>query len=65
MKELLKKLKIVQEVSNEERHKLGLKRLGQGYFKAYRLNPLNPLSLYTCCNYNSSYYHDVWIYRSV
>jgi membrane protein insertase Oxa1/YidC/SpoIIIJ len=44
MKELLKKLKVVQEVSNEQRHKAGLKRLGKGYFKAYRLNPFNPLS---------------------
>ena len=37
------KLKIVQIVSNEERHKKGLKRLGDGYFTAYRLNPYNPL----------------------
>ena len=44
MRTLLKKLKVVQEVSNEERHKAGLKRLGQGYFQAYRLNPFNPLS---------------------
>lgn len=44
MKELLIKLKIVQVVSNEQRHKDGLKRLGKGYFKAYRLNPFNPLS---------------------
>ena len=35
MKELLKKLKIVQEVSNEQRHKAGLKRLGKGYFQSY------------------------------
>jgi membrane protein insertase Oxa1/YidC/SpoIIIJ len=44
MKELLIKIKIVQVVSNEQRYKDGLKRLGKGYFKAYRLNPLNPLS---------------------
>jgi hypothetical protein len=31
-------------VSNEERHKQGLKRLGRGYFNAHRLNPFNPLS---------------------
>lgn len=43
MKKLLKALKIVQIVSNEERNKNGLKRLGKGYFKAYRLNPYNPL----------------------
>jgi hypothetical protein len=44
MKKLLVKLKILQIVSNEERHKQGLKRLGKGYFKAHRLNPFNPLS---------------------
>lgn len=44
MKELLIKLKIVQVVSNEQRHKDGLKRLGKGYFKSYRLNPFNPIS---------------------
>ena len=43
MRKLLQLLKIVQIVSNEERHKNGLKRLGKGYFKAYRLNPYNPL----------------------
>lgn len=43
-KELLIKLKIVQVVSNEQRHKDGLKRLGEGYFKAYRINPFNQLS---------------------
>lgn len=43
-KKILKYLLIVQEVSNEERHKQGLKRLGRGYFKAYRFNPYNPLS---------------------
>ena len=44
MKKLLIKLKILQIVSNEERHKQGLKRLGKGYFEAHRLNPLNPIS---------------------
>ena len=44
MKEVFIKLKIVQVVSNEQRHKDGLKRLGKGHFKAYRLNPFNPLS---------------------
>lgn len=43
-RKILKFLLIVQEVSNEERHKQGLKRLGRGYFKAYRFNPYNPLS---------------------
>ena len=40
----LKYLRIVQTVSNEERHKNGLKRLGRGYFNAHRFNPYNPLS---------------------
>lgn len=44
MKKILLTLKIVQRVSNEERHINGLKRLGKGFFNAYRLNPLNPLS---------------------
>lgn len=44
IKKILKALYIVQEVSNEERHKRGLKRLGRGYFKAHRFNPLNPFS---------------------
>ena len=44
MQKLLTLLKIVQIVSNEERQRNGLKRLGKGYFKAYRLNPYNPLS---------------------
>jgi hypothetical protein len=43
MKKALLFLKIVQVVSNEERHKNGLKRLGKGYFKAYRLNPYHPI----------------------
>ena len=44
MRKLLKKLYIVQEVSNELRHEQGLPRLGKGYFNAYRFNPYNPLS---------------------
>lgn len=44
MKKLLIKSKIVQAVSNEQRHKDGLKRLGKGCFEAYRLNPFNPIS---------------------
>lgn len=44
MRKLLKALYIIQTVSNEERHKKGLKRLGRGFFKAHRLNPYNPLS---------------------
>ena len=47
MRKILKFLRIVQSVSNEERHKKGLKRLGRGYFEAYRLNPYNPLSYIT------------------
>ena len=41
---ILKCLQIVQTVSNEQRHKQGLKRLGRGYFDAHRFNPYNPLS---------------------
>jgi hypothetical protein len=44
MKQLLIKLYIVQVVSNVERHKKGLKKLGRGFFNAHRLNPFNPLS---------------------
>ena len=47
MKNILKKLKVIQTISNEERHKKGLKRLGRGYFNAHRLNPYNPLSYFT------------------
>ena len=47
MRKLLKKLKIIQTVSNEERKKQGLKHLGRGYFEAVRLNPYNPLSYLT------------------
>lgn len=44
MKKLLIAIFILQKVSNEERHSNGLKRRGQGYFNAYRLNPYNPFS---------------------
>jgi len=44
MEKIAIKLKIIQKVSNEERVKKGLKRLGRGYFNAYRFNPYNPLS---------------------
>jgi hypothetical protein len=41
---ILKHLYVLQIVSNEERVKQGLPRLGRGYFDAYRFNPYNPLS---------------------
>lgn len=44
MEKLAIKLKIIQKVSNTERAKKGLKKLGKGYFNAYRFNPYNPLS---------------------
>ena len=44
VRKVLKSLLIVQEIDNEQRYEQGLKRLGQGYFKAYRFNPYNPLS---------------------
>jgi len=43
MRKLLVRLKIVQIQDNELRNKMGLKRLGRGFFKAYRLNPFNPI----------------------
>lgn len=43
----LKYLLILQVVDNKERKKQGLKLLGRGYLKAYRLNPYNPLSYVT------------------
>jgi len=43
MKKILVALRIVQIVDNEKRNKQGLKRMGNGYFKAYRLNSFNPL----------------------
>lgn len=47
MREILRFLKVIQTISNEERHKNGQKRLGRGYFEAHRLNPYNPLSYIT------------------
>jgi len=47
IEKLVIKLKILQKVSNEERSKKGLLKLGRGYFDAYRFNPINPLS-YLC-----------------
>lgn len=44
MKKIALKLKILQEVSNEQRTREGLPKLGKGYFSAIRLNPYNPLS---------------------
>ena len=44
MKKVFIALKIIQEVSNEDRRKKGLKPLGKGYFEANRVNPYNPLS---------------------
>ena len=43
MQKILIALKIVQIIDNEKRNKQGLKRIGKGYFKAYRLNPFNPM----------------------
>jgi hypothetical protein len=43
-RKLLKKLRIIMTVSNVEREKKGLKRLGKGFEEAHRLNPFNPLS---------------------
>lgn len=40
MRKLLKRLLIIQEVSNKNREP----KLGRGFFKARRLNPFNPLS---------------------
>ena len=44
MKKLLTKLRVVIEVDNDKRKKLGLNRLGQGYSMAYKLNVYNPIS---------------------
>jgi hypothetical protein len=41
---ILKRLLILQEVSNLEKRKNGLKPLGQGHANAFRLNRFNPLS---------------------
>ena len=47
MRKILKFLRIIQTVSNEERNKKGQKRLGSGFSEAQRLNPYNPLSYIT------------------
>lgn len=44
IRKVLKFLHIIQSVSNEQRTKLGLKKLGRGFFEAHRINPFNPLS---------------------
>jgi hypothetical protein len=44
IRKMLKNLYIIQTVSNEERNRRGLQRLGKGYFEAHRFNPYNPLS---------------------
>lgn len=44
MRLILRKIKVLQVVSNDLRHKNGLKRLGKGWSEAYRLNPYNPVS---------------------
>ena len=46
-KKTLKYLQIVQSVSNKQRNKQGLKKLGRGFSEAHRLNPYNPLSYIT------------------
>lgn len=46
-RKILKYLAIVQEVSNRERSKQGLEKIGGGFIKAYRFNPYNPLSYIT------------------
>lgn len=43
MRKLLKRLLIIQEVSNKNREP----KLGRGFFEATRLNPFNPLSYIT------------------
>ena len=40
IRKILKFLFIIQEVSNKNRSP----KLGRGFFKAYRINPYNPLS---------------------
>lgn len=47
LRKILKALRIIQEVSNDKRHKEGKKRLGRGYSTALRLNAFNPLSYLT------------------
>ena len=46
LENFLKKIKVLQVVSNEERHRNGLDRLGRGFFEAQRFNPYNPLSYF-------------------
>jgi hypothetical protein len=43
LKRILKKLYVIQEVSNKGRSK----KYGRGFFTARRLNPYNPLSYIT------------------
>ena len=47
MRRILKFLRVIQFISNEERTKQGLPKLGRGFFEAHRLNPYNPLSYIT------------------
>jgi len=44
LQKILLFLRVVEIVSNDERKKNGLKRLGKGFREALRLNPYNPLS---------------------
>lgn len=44
MRKILKNLYILQIVSNKDREKQGLKRLGHGHNESFRFNPYNPLS---------------------
>lgn len=44
LRTILIRLKVLQVVSNEQRTKEGLDKLGEGYLEAYRLNPFNPLN---------------------
>lgn len=44
IRNILKRIKVVQTVSNEERQEQGLNKLGRGFSEAHRLNPYNPLS---------------------
>jgi hypothetical protein len=46
-RKILKHLRILQTISNEERQKKGLEKLGRGFFEAHRFNPFNPLSYVT------------------
>ncbi len=47
MRELLKIIQVIQEVSNIERKKKGFKHLGRGFSTASRLNPYHPVSYLT------------------